>query len=137
MKLNNPAAEALAGPIEELGNQADLWREQQATLTRRERVGRGLEIDLGFAGTGDAPEQEFPTGYRAQDCPHRSGLGLGEYRPRADPARGGLGEEVGLALGSMDQTPLLQSLQHGAAEATVSAELPQGHGPGLELQMGQ
>ena len=28
MELNNPAAKALAGPIEELGNQADLWREQ-------------------------------------------------------------------------------------------------------------
>lgn len=44
---------------------------------------------------------------------------------------------MGLALGSMNQTPLLQSLQHGTAEATASAELPQGHGPGLELQMGQ
>lgn len=55
---------------------------------------------------------------------------------QGQPGRGG-GRELGQALGALHQPPCLQPLQHSSAEPTASAELTQGHGPALELQMGQ
>ena len=78
MELHHLLAEAFPAAIQQLGDQTDLWGEHQAALTRRQRLGGGLEIHLGFTGTGDPPKQKGLGRQGLADRRNSPNLGLGE-----------------------------------------------------------
>ena len=64
MVLRHRVAKAGPAAIQELGDEANLGGQQQHGTTRLEGLGCRLEIDLRFAGSGDAPQQESAAGLR-------------------------------------------------------------------------
>ena len=83
--LDHAGAETGPASIQQLWNQADFRRQQQHTAPHGQFLGGGLEIHLGFPGTGDTPQQEglAPSGRR--DRRHRSRLGGWPTRGRSSP----------------------------------------------------
>ena len=61
MIFQNPLSETLSATIHELGNQADLGSEQQNVTASHQLCCCQLQVDLGLAGAGDAPEQQTST----------------------------------------------------------------------------
>ncbi len=55
--LKNLISESLTATIHELGNEPDLRSEQQSVATGYQLCSCQLQIDLGLAGAGDAPQQ--------------------------------------------------------------------------------
>ena len=78
MELHHLRSKAFPTAIQQLGDQTDLWGEHQAALTRRQRLGGGLEVHLGFTGTGNAPKQKCLCWRGLSNRRHGPNLGLGE-----------------------------------------------------------
>ena len=122
-------SKAGAAAIQQLRDQADLRGEQQHRATRRQVGGRGLQIHLGLAGTGDAPEQQLAAGGGGLNRGHGPGLISGEGAGGFTQARLGLTSAVTSAAGlsrpwiralfPQQQAAAFQPLQHRAAEAAL------------------
>ena len=57
--FENALSETPTTTIHKLGDQADLWSEQQNMTANPQLRSCQLQINLGFTGAGDAPEQQF------------------------------------------------------------------------------
>ena len=122
MEFAHRRAKALAAAIEQLGHQADFGGQQQHPLPGCQIIRGRLEIHLGFAGTGDAPEQQALARGRAANLLQGGGLGTSEGLGRSQVQAGApIGEISGLGNQRRfaHQAAPLQAVEHRPAEATA------------------
>ena len=91
------------------------------------------QIHLSFASACYTPEQKFRARWGAGQGPYCSGLGFCQSRPEgrcetSSPALWG-------SLKALHQTPSFQPLEHGAAEASLTTKIPQGHWPAMAIKV--
>ena len=137
VKFGHGRAKSLAAAIQQLGHQADFGGQEQHPLARRQAIGGRLQIHLGFASTGDAPEQQALSRRRAANLIQGGGLGGGEGLGWGQlQAAGPLWKSSGLGHQGLfaHQAAPLQAIEHRTAEATTGQQLRL---PGAAAMAGQ
>ena len=126
--LENVRAQPFAGPVEQLGDEPDLRRQQQDAPARGQLRRSGLQVDLGLAGARHPPEQQgLPVGGGA-DGLHRCRLlqAQGRGGDRGFVATAWVAARQGLAHREPPQpTAPLQGAHQVSAEAALRQQIPQ------------
>ncbi len=136
--LGRAGAEAGLDPVEELDRERDLRQEHQRLTALRQRLGDGLEVDLGLARAGDAVQQRRRVA-AGGDGGAEGGGGPGLRRGKR--ARDGRGVERrigGVAGGGLAHEHALgfQALEHGGRDAGEPRELERREAAVAELLEG-